>query len=325
MGIIIAFPSLNSYNRAIKGGKHMRTIFIDKSDSGKTFEQYIAKRFSMIAKPLYYQYLRKKCFKINGVHTLTGKEILSENDLITFYVDDKYFDQTAEKTISIPILYEDDKLLVVDKPEGLLSHPDGSLKEDDLLTALSKQKKVSLGTFALVNRLDFNTSGLLLVGKNSNSTMELNDAALKNSIRKYYRCLAVGYFDVPSALLQAYLLKDEVSSLVRVSSINLPRAQEIITRYTVLAEGNGLSLLEVELITGRTHQIRAHLAFVDHPVLGDPLYGNEAINKRYGVLKQVLRSYKLAFMITDSLSPLAYLNGKIVEKDDPTWIQYLKK
>ncbi|MFA5179206.1 MAG: RluA family pseudouridine synthase [Candidatus Izemoplasmatales bacterium] len=303
----------------------MHTVIIDKLDSGNTFEYYITKRFSSIAKPLYYQYLRKKCFKINGVHVQTGKEIIFENDQITFYIDDKYFDKSVQKTSLIPIVYEDQKLLVVDKPEGILSHPDGSLHESDLLTMLLKQKNVPIGTYSLVNRLDFNTSGLLLVGKDIHSTQELNDAAYKNLIHKYYHCLAVGYFDKPNAELHAYLLKDEVSALVRVSATMLPKAQEIITRYTVIKEGNGLSWLEVELITGKTHQIRAHLAFVDHPVLGDPLYGNEGINKRYGLLKQALRSYKLVFMIPDPLSPLAYLNGKVIENDDVSWLQYLKK
>jgi 23S rRNA pseudouridine955/2504/2580 synthase len=305
----------------------MRTLIVGMADAGKTFEQFVAKRLPAVQKPLYYQYLRKKCFKINGVHVSTGKEIVHENDTLAFYVEDRYLDGSPSKPeTKIGIVFEDEKILVADKPEGLLSHLDEKLPaEEDLLTVLSRQKKVLPGTYSLVNRLDFNTSGLIIVGKDPVSTRELNNAAMKDQIRKFYRCLAVGYLPKTADELHAWLLKDEPSALVRISETFLPKATEIITRYTVLQEGNGLSLLEIELLTGKTHQIRAHLASIDHPVLGDPLYGNEKTNKKYGVEKQALWASKIVFAIPDSSSPLYDLNGKTIVKDEPEWLRFLSK
>jgi 23S rRNA pseudouridine955/2504/2580 synthase len=224
----------------------------------------------------------------------------------------------------LEIVYEDEQILVAHKPEGMLSHPDEKLHEPDFLSAISRQKKVPMGTYALVNRLDFNTSGLILVGKNLSATRALNEAASKGQIRKFYRCLAYGYFDKPADELHAYLLKDEPSALVRISDHPMPKAQEIITRYQVLREGHGLSLLEIELMTGKTHQIRAHLAAVDHPILGDPLYGKEILNKRYGISKQALWASKLVFEIAESQNPLYYLSQKVIVKDEPSWNRFLE-
>jgi 23S rRNA pseudouridine955/2504/2580 synthase len=304
----------------------MRTIKVESSEAGITFEQFVVKCLPLVPKVLYYQYLRKKCFKLNGIHLFDGKEILKENDILSFYVDDHFFEKGVKSDPRIEIVYEDDKMIVANKPEGILSHADDQLKkEDDLLTILSHQKNVATGTYSLVNRLDFNTSGLIIVGKTPAATKELNDAAQRNQIQKYYRCLAYGYFDKPTDELRAYLLKDEPSSLVRISPTFLPRSQEIITRYTVLQEGNAVSFLEIELLTGKTHQIRAHLAAIDHPILGDPLYGNVLLNKKFALTRQALWASKLVFSILDPSSPLCYLNGKILVKDEPQWLRFLQK
>lgn len=297
----------------------MRTQHLESTDVGLTFEQYMEKRFPLISKNLFYTYLRKKCFKINGEHVRTGKEILRAEDLLSFYIDDRYFSKSHERESAIEILYEDDRIMVVNKPESLLSHPDEKLHEEDLLSVLCKQKQVPFGTYSLANRLDFNTSGLMLVGKNTEATRVLNDAAMKDQIQKFYRCVVVGYMEKSADELHAWLLKDEASALVRISDVFIPNSQEIITRYNVLEEGNGLSLLEIELLTGKTHQIRAHMASIDHPVLGDPLYGNPRLNRRYGVTKQVLWASKLVFRNIPQESSLYPLNGNIITKDESYW------
>jgi len=302
----------------------MRTQHIESTDVGLTFEQYMEKRFPLISKNLFYTYLRKKCFKINGIHVRTGKEVLQADDLLSFFVDDKYFAKGSQRESAIEILFEDEQMMVANKPEGLLSHPDEKLHEEDLLTVLAKEKGVPFGTYSLANRLDFNTSGLIIIGKNPLITRALNDAAMRDQIKKYYRCLVVGYLEKPKDELHAWLLKDEVSALVRISNVFLPKSQEIITKYQVLDEGNGLSLLEIELLTGKTHQIRAHFAAIDHPVLGDPLYGNERLNKRFGVAKQALWASKLTFAISDPQSPLFGMNGKTIVKDEPYWNIFLQ-
>ena len=303
----------------------MRILRVEKNEEGKTLEQFLSVRVPTMAKAIFLAHLRRGDLLIDGRPADTGKEVLRTGNRIGLSIEERHFVPKAKPQRLLHIVYEDDKLIVADKPEGMLSHPDEKLKEPDLLSLLTQQKQVAPGTFALINRLDFNTTGLILLGKDPASIRELNDAAFKNQIRKFYRCLACGYWDRPKGELRAFLLKDEPAGLVRISESPMPKAQEIITDYEVLAEGNGLSLVEIELMTGKTHQIRAHLASLGHPILGDPLYGKEVLNKRYGATKQALWASKLVFSIPDPLSPLHYLTEKTIVHDQPQWLKYLQK
>jgi len=303
----------------------MRILRVEKNEDGKTLEQFLSIRVPTLTKAIFLAHVRHGDILIDGHPADTGKEILRPGSRVGLSIEERNFLPMNFSKKTIRIVYEDDKLIVADKPEGMLSHPDEKLKEPDLLTLITQQKKVPTGTFALINRLDFNTTGLVLIGKDPASIRELNDAAFKNQIRKFYCCLAYGYWDRPKGEMRAYLLKDEPAGLVRISETPIPKSQEIITDYEVLTEGNGLSLVEIELMTGKTHQIRAHLASVGHPILGDPLYGQEVINKRYGVNKQALWASKLVFSIPDPMSPLHYLSEKTIVQDQPQWQKYLKK
>ncbi|MDZ4196577.1 MAG: RNA pseudouridine synthase, partial [Candidatus Izemoplasmatales bacterium] len=197
---------------------------------------------------------------------------------------------------TIPILYEDDRLLVVYKPFGLLSHPDKKLKEPDLLTTLrSLRPKLAHVDIQVVTRLDFNTDGIVLISKNKAIQHLLQMANEEDNIKKYYQCVVVGYLPKSEDLLTGYLLKDEQSAVVRISPTELPNTQIIQTGYKVLKEANGLSWIEVLLLTGRTHQIRAHFASIGHPLAGDPLYGNIVKNKQLGLKSQALSMTKLVF------------------------------
>ena len=229
-------------------------------------------------------------------------------------------------TKTIPILYEDDRLLVVYKPFGLLSHPDKKLKEPDLLTTLrSLRPKLSTVDMQVVTRLDFNTDGIVLISKNKVVQHLLQLANEANSIQKYYQCVVVGYLPKSQDLLTGYLLKDEQSAVVRISPIELPNTQIIQTGYRVIKEANGLSWIEVQLLTGRTHQIRAHFASIGHPLAGDPLYGNFMKNKQLGLKSQALSMTKLVFEFPDPMHLFHDLNQKTFEKPHPFFETLLEK
>lgn len=205
---------------------------------------------------------------------------------------------------NIPIIYEDNNILIVEKPEKMLSHPDQKRREPDVLSTFQNQN------YAVITRLDFNTKGLMLIAKTKHMASILNDMVTKKQVHKFYQCLVVGYFHITEDTKIAYLLKDSLSSVVRLSETSIQNGQKIITKYKVLNEKNNLSLVEIELITGRTHQIRAHLSFLEHPILGDPLYGNQTINKRYHIKTQQLIASRIAFDFLEEGHPLAYLGGK---------------
>jgi 23S rRNA pseudouridine955/2504/2580 synthase len=216
---------------------------------------------------------------------------------------------------NLKINYEDDALLIIEKPIGILSHPDAKLKENDILSTLKTFRK-DASLYAVINRLDFNTSGLVIIGKNNQSIIELNRLSSVKKIQKTYLCVVSGYFFVPEATLEGYLLKDSTQSIVRISSSKIANSQLISTRYKVIKEKSNMSILEVELLTGKTHQIRAHLAAVNHPIIGDPLYGIPSLNKKIGIKTQALCAYQLLFHDIETHSPLFYLNNRIFQTND---------
>lgn len=209
----------------------------------------------------------------------------------------------------LKIIFEDENIIIIDKPIGMLSHPDVKLKEIDILTELKKANP-NAGHFAVINRLDFNTSGLVVVGKTSLAIKELNKVSIDRKIQKTYLCGVTGYFFSPSETLIAYLLKDSTQSKVRISDVEVSNSQKIMTKYTVLDEYNNMSLVEVELLTGKTHQIRAHFSHAGHPLLGDPLYGFPSVNQKVGLKTQALCAYKIRFHSLEESSLLYYLNNK---------------
>lgn len=303
----------------------MKSFTIKRNDANQRLDKYLTKSLPSLPQPLLYKYIRKKRIKVNGSRAEISTR-LQEGDIVDLYISDEFFIQPEKRydfmraSSHLDIVYEDENLLLLDKKAGLLCHPDEHEYVDTLITRI-KRYLYEKGEFdpsreqsftpALVNRIDRNTGGIVIAAKNAATLRVLNDKMKNRELHKYYLCILIGRLEEPEGMLEGYLFKDEKKNRVYVRSQSCPGAKTIRTRYRALGYHNGLTLAEVELLTGRTHQIRAHFASIGHPLLGDGKYGANAQNKKFGgYKKQCLYSYKLRFDFQADAEHLGYLNGK---------------
>ncbi len=243
--------------------------------------------------------VRDKDVKVNDKR-VSKDTLLLAGDKVTIYLKE-------EKKIDI--IFEDENVLVVFKPRNIETVSEDG---DDFLSKLKSQTNINL--FA-VHRLDRNTQGLVVFAKNENSKKSLDRAFKNRTLEKFYLALTYGAFACKEKTMEAYLKKDEKNSLVQISDKKLDGYEKIITKYKVLKEKDNLSLVQVELVTGKTHQIRAHLSHIGHFIIGDEKYGDTKINKKYKKHYQCLCSYKLIFHF-DASDYLAYLNDKEISLNE---------
>lgn len=302
----------------------LKIIEIKSNDANQRIDKFLSKSYKNLPQSMIYKSIRKKDIKLNGKRC-SPDERLKVGDILTLYLKDEFFEEVYSKydflkaPNKLDIVYEDENLLLVNKKPGLIVHPDEDYHFDSLIARIQRYlfekgeydpKSTQSFAPALVNRIDRNTSGIVIAAKNAESLRILNQKLKDREIKKFYLCIALGIFKEKSAILRAYLAKNEAKNKVYIYDKPMSDTKLIETKYKVLKEKNGLSLLEVELLTGRTHQIRAHLAYVGHPLLGDGKYGKNSVNKAFGCKWQALHSYKLKFDFKTPAEILAYLNKK---------------
>ena len=269
--------------------------------------------------------IRKKEIKVNGKRTEASYKLI-DNDVISLYIKDELFEEKKSTDMDflgvspdISIIYEDENILLVDKEPGLVVHEDDDNSTDTLINRIkcylyekgeyNPENEYSFAP-SLCNRIDRNTGGIVIAAKNAESLRILNQKVRDRELTKLYLCEVLGTPKKKEALLTAYLYKNEKENRVVISERKTPENRTIKTKYRVLETRGDTSLLEVDLITGRTHQIRAHMAYIGHPLLGDGKYGINKVNKEKGYKYQALYSYKLIFNFSTDGGILSYLNGR---------------
>ena len=320
----------------------MREFTVGQNDAGQRLDRWLAKTLPLLPAPLAQKYIRIKRVKLNGKGAKRDTRLV-KGDLLQLYINDEFFDTpTPENAFlsvfkpQLDIVYEDENLLLVNKRPGLVVHPDEHERVNTLITHIQAylyQKKEWSPYWensfapALCNRIDRNTGGIVIAAKDAEALRDMNRLIREDQLSKFYLCLCHGSMERPAATLHGYLAKDSARNLVRVEDHPFPGAREIITKYRVLdTRGKGadaVSLLQVELVTGRTHQIRAHLAHIGHPLLGDGKYGINRADRQEGFKYQALYAWRLDFDIPGDGGSLAYLRGRSFRLN-PTDIWFTK-
>ena len=311
----------------------MKTLVIQKNDAGQRLDKYLTKALPSLPQSLLYKSLRTKRIKVNGKRAEISLR-LSEGDVINLYLKDEFFAPKEEaysflgagKTLDV--LFEDENILVLNKIPGLLSHPDEGEYVDTLITRVQRYlyekgeydpANEASFTPALANRIDRNTGGIVLAAKNAEALRVLNEKIKNREMEKRYLCVLIGAPPKQEDTVESFMLKDEKKNKVQVFSRPVPGGKTARTGYRVLAQKNGLTLAEIRLYTGRTHQIRAQMAALGCPLLGDGKYGANEQNKRFGgYKKQCLYSYRTAFTFQTDAGILNNLkNSVFTVKDVP--------
>lgn len=303
----------------------MREITVDPSGIGKRLDRFLHGAVPGLPTALAQKCLRLKRIKVNGKAAKPDARLCA-GDVVTLFIEEEYFAQQARADAllgsfrhHLRIVYEDAQVLLIDKKPGLIVHPDEAEKVNTLVTHVraylyqrGAYDSMAEGAFAPtpVNRIDRFTGGIVLFAKTREALDVLNRAIRDGEVHKYYLCAVHGALNRADGLLDDYLLKNETQKRVTVLRHDAPGAQRAQTAYRTLARGDGLSLLECRLLTGRTHQIRAQLAAAGHPLLGDNQYGDAKRDAQYDRTYQALYAYRVEFYFEGEAGALAPLNGR---------------
>ena len=302
----------------------MRQITIGRNDAGQRLDKFLSKAVPLLPAGLAQKYIRIKRFKVNGARAQAAQK-LQEGDLLSLYINDEFFDEVREEdaflhvTPNVDIVYEDENILLADKKPGMVVHADDT-GETNTLIANIQAYLYQKGEWdpalenafapALCNRIDRNTGGIVIAAKTAEALRILNEKIKNREIVKKYLCVVHGAPTPAAGELHGYLYKDAARNKVFVSSRPRAGARTAVTKYRTLAVRGELALLECELITGRTHQIRAQMAAFGHPLLGDGKYGTNEKNRGYNATYQALWSYYLRFAFSSPAGALSYLKGR---------------
>lgn len=301
----------------------MQEILVNENEAGQRFDKLLAKYLNEAPKSFLYKMLRKKNIVLNDKKAV-GNEKVVLGDRITLYLSAETIQKFSSNKVhyikdNINIIYEDTDILLINKPVGMLSQ---KAREQDvsviehLISYLLRTKQLTeaqLNGFkpSISNRLDRNTSGLIVAGKSLQGLQVMGEAFKNRSIQKFYRCLVLGHIDKKTHV-KGYLRKDERRNKVYITEERTENSQWIETEYQPIWSTKDITLLEVHLITGKTHQIRAHLSANGHAIIGDYKYGNAVVNniykKNYGLESQLLHAYRLE--MPSDMPKLKALEGK---------------
>lgn len=299
----------------------MREFIINENDAGQRIDKFIAKLMPRLPKSMLYKGLRKNCVKLNGRHVKDGSVFISESDRLQLYFKDEFFEPEKEFKYTKPkldIVYEDENILVINKAVGIVVHSDARNTGNTLIDMVQsylfeKNEYDPAGehTFkpALCNRLDRNTGGLVIAAKNARALREMNEKLQGREVRKFYMAVVEGYPEKEGHLEGYTSRKNNVTT---VSKNSLPDSKAVSLDYRVIAAKDGCSLVEIELHTGRTHQIRAQFSGAGYPLAGDTKYGGHG-----SMFRQSLWSVRIQFAFRDANCSIGYLNGKTIETEAP--------
>ena len=303
----------------------MRELTIGKNDAGQRLDRFVAKSLPLLPSALLQKYIRLKRIKVNGARAERDYR-LQVGDVLQLYINDEFFDQPKEENMfltlfrpSLEIVYEDENLMLLNKRPGLVVHADETEKVNTLINHIQAylyQKREwnprweNAFTPALCNRIDRNTGGIVIAAKNAETLRIINEKIRDREIDKRYLCITLGAPKPAEGKIECFLLKDEKKKQVSVYHKPIPGGKTALTKYRTLDKRGELALVEVELLTGRTHQIRASFADLGCPLLGDGKYGRGEVNKRYGETRQALYSYQLTFDFPTDAGLLNYLKGR---------------
>ena len=300
----------------------MKILEIRKNDSGQRLDKFLSKAVKAMPPSLMYKSIRTKKIKVNRKRAEIS-QILNEGDTVQLFLPDELFEGSKDEsrilshiTPTFKVIYEDENILLADKPSGINVQPDVEGDTNTLITQIQAYLYKS-GEYdptceqsfapALCNRIDRNTAGIVIAAKNAEALRNMNEAIKERRLIKKYLCAVHGHLNKAEDTLRGFLFKNSKTNTVTVYDEHVKGSKEIVTKYKALSEKNGISLIEVELITGRTHQIRAHMSSIGHPLIGDGKYGVNREDKKSGYKYQALCSYSLTFNDDGFFS---YLKGK---------------
>ena len=302
----------------------MKEFTVTKNDAGLRLDKFIVKVCPTLPSSLMFKYIRTKRIKINGKRGEISTR-LNVGDVVSAYINDEFFVEVKPKysfltaPAAVDVVYEDENILLVDKKQGVLVHPDKNEYTNTLIDRIQhylykkgEYDPANENSFApaLANRIDRNTGGIVIAAKNAESLRILCDKIKYREMDKRYLAVVHGVPKKKSDTLEGFLEKNENKNQVYLKTNKTDAAKTIKTKYRVLESKNNLSLVEIELLTGRTHQIRAHMASIGHPLLGEGKYNKSKDDRKMGFDKQALYSYSLKFDFKTDGGILNYLNGK---------------
>ena len=309
----------------------LREFTVADGDSGRRLDAFIRRVCPAMPYSTAYKLIRSKDIRVNGRRADSGAR-LNAGDIVRVFAPEEFLAEPEpvydfmSAPASLDVVYEDENILLLNKKQGVLSHPDSGEFRDTLITRVlrylyekGEYDPAAPDSFtpALANRIDRNTGGIVMAAKNAEALRILNEKIKLRELTKKYLCVTVGAPKNDAGTLTGYTVKNESTNTVAVYSRPVPGARTTVTKYRVLKRKNGLALVEAELLTGRTHQIRAQFADAGFPLLGDGKYGSNADNKRFGgYKKQCLCSYKLTFDFKTDAGLLNYLKNRTFELKD---------